>query len=86
MARNRSVQLTHHVTHAEKRIIQVKNVGRALALTCVPRGLRQNKKMQMPQLLKEKLKQPATQWLSIQTNPTPKRLIQKTNFATTPNT
>ena len=86
MARNRSVQLTHHATHAGKRIIQLKDVGKALALTCFPRGHRQNKKTQMPQLLREILKQPVTRWLLIQANPIPKRLIQKTNCATTPKT
>ena len=46
----------HAVTHAGKRIIQLKDVGKALALTCVPRGHRQNKKTQMSQLLRENLK------------------------------
>ena len=88
MARNHSDQLTHHVTHAGKRIIQLKAVGKALAFTCVPRGHRQNKKTQMSQLLREILKQPVTRWPLIQANPIPKRtkFIQKTNFATTPNT
>ena len=35
--KNHSVQLTDHVTHAGK------DVGQALALTCVPRGHRQSK-------------------------------------------
>ena len=86
MAKNHSVQLTHQVTHAGKRIIQLKDVGKALALTCVPRGHRQSKKMQMLQLRKANLKQPVTRRLLVQANPIPKRLIQKTNFATTPNT
>ena len=86
MARNHSVQLTHHVTHVGKRIIQLKDVGKVLAFTCVPRGHRQNKKTQMPQLLRENLKQPVTRWQLIQANPIPKSLIQKTNFATTANT
>ena len=81
-----SAQLTHHVTHVGKRTIQPKDVGKALALTCVPSGHRQNKKSQMLQILKENLKQQATQWLLIQANPIPKRPIQKPNFATTPNT
>ena len=72
MARNRNVQLTHHVTHARKRIIQLRDVGKALALTCVPRVHTQNKKTQMPQLLRENLKQPVTRWLLIQANPIPK--------------
>ena len=65
------------MTHAGKRIIQLKDVGKALALTCVPRSHRQSKKTQMPQLLKENLKQPVTRRLLIQANPIPKRLIQK---------
>ena len=55
MAKNHSVQVTHHVTHAGKRIIQLKDVGKALALTCVPRGHRQSKKRQMLHLRKAKL-------------------------------
>ena len=86
MAKNHSVQLTHHVTHAGRRTIQLKDVGKALALTCVPRGHREDEKMRMLQLRKANLKQPVTRWLLVQANPIPKRLIQKTNFATTPNT
>ena len=85
MAKNHSVQITHHVTHAGKRTIQLKDVGNALALTCVPRGHRKSKKMQMLQLRKANLKQPVTRRLLVQANPIPKRLIQRTNFATTPN-
>ena len=77
MAKNHSVQLTHHVTHAGKRIIQLKDVAKALALTCVPKGHRQSKKMQMRQLRKANLKQPVTRRLLVQANPLPKRLIQK---------
>ena len=86
MERNHSVQPTHHVTHVEKRTIQLKDVSKALALTCVPGGHRQNRRTQMSQTLRENLKQQATQRLLIEVNPTPKRLIQKTNFAPTPNT
>ena len=68
----------------EKRTIQLKDVGKALALTCVPRGHRQNRKIQRHQTLRESQKEQATQRLLTQVNPTPKRLIQKTNFATTP--
>ena len=86
MAKNHSVQPTHHVIHAGKRIIQLKDVGKALALTCVPRGHRQSKKMQMLQPRKANLKQPVTRRLLVRANPILKRLIQKTNFATAPNT
>ena len=86
MAKNHSVQLTHHVTHAGKRTIQLKDVGKALAPTCVPRDCRQSKRMQMLQPRKANLKQPVTRRLLVQANPIPKRLIQKTNFATAPNT
>ena len=86
MARNHSVQLTHHVTLVGKTRIQLKDVGKALALICVPREHRQNRKTQVPQTLKENLKQQGTLRLLIQVNPIPKRLIQNTNFATTPNT
>ena len=86
MAKNHSVQLTHHVTYAGKRTIQLKDVGKALAPTCVPRDPRQSKRMQMLQLRKANLKQPVTRRLLVQANPIPKRLIQKTNFATAPNT
>ena len=86
MAKNHSVQLTHHVIHPGKRIIQLKDVGKALALTCVPRGHRQSKKMQMLQPRKVNLKQPVTRRLLVRANPIPKKLIQKTNFATAPNT
>ena len=53
---------------------------------CVPRDPRQSKRMQMLQLRKEKLKQPVTRRLLVHANPIPKRLIQKTNFVTAPNT
>ena len=86
MAKNHSVQLTHHVTHAGKRTVQLKYVGKALAPTCVPRDHRQSKRMQMLQPRKANLKQPVTRRLLVQANPIPKRLIQKTNFATAPNT
>ena len=86
MAKNHSVQLTHHATHAEKRITHLKDGGKALALTCVPRGHRQSRKMQMLQPRKANLKQPVTRRLLVRANPIPKRLIQKTNFATAPNT
>ena len=86
MAKNHSVQITHHVTHAGKRIIQLKDNGKALALTCVPRGHSQSKEMQMLQPRKANLKQPVTRRLLVRANPIPKRLIQKTNFATAPNT
>ena len=72
-AKNHSVQLPHHVTHARKRIIQPKDVGKALALTCVPRGHRQSKKAQMLQLRKANLKQPVTRRLLVQANPIPKK-------------
>ena len=86
MAKNHSVQLTHHVTHAGKRITQLKDVGKALAPTCVPRDCRQSKRMQMLQPRKANLKQPMTRRLLVQTKQIPIRLIQKTNFATAPNT
>ena len=69
-----------------KKTIQLKDVSKALALTCVPRGHRQSKKVQMLQIWKANLKQPVFRRLLVQANPIPKRLIQKTNFATTPNT
>ena len=87
MTKNHSVQLNHHVTHAKKkRTIQPKDVGRALALTCDPRGRRQNKTTQMLRPLRESLKKQMTQKLLVQANPILKIPIQKTNFATTPNT
>ena len=67
--KDHSVHLTHHVTHAGKRINQLKDVGKALALTCVPRGHRQSKKMQMLQPRKAILKQPVTRRLLVQANP-----------------
>ena len=47
---------------------------------------RQSKRMQMLQPRKANLKQPVTRRLLAQAKPISKRLIQKTNFATTPNT
>ena len=65
MAKNHSVQLTHHVTHAGKRTIQLKDVGKALVLPYVPRGHRQSRKMQLLQLRKANLKQPVTRRLLV---------------------
>ena len=46
----------------------------------------EQKDTQVPQIPRENLKQPVTRRLLIQANPIPKRPIQKTIFATTPNT
>ena len=84
--KNHSVLLTHHVTHAGKRTTQPKDVGKAPAPTCVLRGYKRSKRMQTPQLPKLNLKRQVTRRPLAQANPIPKRQIQKTNFATTPNT
>ena len=62
---------THHVTQAGKRTIQLKDVGKALAPTCVPRDPKQSKRMQMLQLRKANLKQPVTHgtWVERQSMP-----------------
>ena len=73
-------------TCEKKRIIRPKDVGKALVFTCAPRGHRQIKQMQIPQILRENLKQTVIPWLLTQANPIPKRPIQKTSFARTPNT
>ena len=86
MAKNHSVLLTHLVTHAGKRTIQLKNVGKVQVPTCVPRGYKRSKKIQTPQLQKANLKHQVTRQPPAQANPISKRQIQKTNFATTPNT
>ena len=86
MAKNHSVLLTHHVTHAGKRTTQPKDVGKAPAPTCVLRGYKRSTRMQTPQLPKLNLKRQVTRRPLAQANPIPKRQIQKTNFATTPNT
>ena len=86
MAKNHSVLLTHLVTHVGKRTIQLKNVGKEQVPTCVPRGYKRSKKTQTPQLQKANLKHQVTRRPPAQANPISKRQIQKTNFATTPNT
>ena len=59
-----------------EKLRKLKDVGKAQALTCVPRGSRQSKKTQMPQLWKENVKQPVTRQLLVQAKPIPKRPIQ----------
>ena len=84
--KNHSVLLTHLVTHVGKRTIQLKNVGKEQVPTCVPRGYKRSKKTQTPQLQKANLKHQVTRRPPAQANPISQRQIQKTNFATTPNT
>ena len=86
MARNQSVQRTHRVTHVGKRITQLRDAGKALALTCGPRGHKHKREMRIPQIPKKGPKGPRIRKLLVQAKPTPKTPIQKFNFATTPNT
>ena len=86
MARNHSVQRTHGVTRMAKKITQLRDAGNALALTCDPKGHNHKRKMQIPQILRKNLKEPRNPKHLAKAKPTPNNPIQKTNFATTPNT
>ena len=86
MAKNHSVQRIHRGTLVVKRITQLRDGGKELALTCDPKGHKHKRQMQTPQILKKNLKEQKIPKLLAQAKSTPKTPIQKTNFATTSNT
>ena len=86
MARNRSVQFTHHVTHVGKKNHPTESCWQGAGAHLRPKRTQTEQKDTNASNSGGKLKQQATQWLLIQANPIPKRPIQKTNFPSTPTT